>query len=72
MNPLSLFPLLAVAFGLLAAWQFARLRRFGPAVRTWLLLALIFGAVSLWLHRESGREVAQGEPAVRLGTAGPG
>jgi hypothetical protein len=50
MNPLWLFPLLALAFGLAAAARVLRRRRFYPAARTWALLALVFAAVSVWLR----------------------
>jgi hypothetical protein len=50
-DPKNLFPLIALAFALAAGW---RLRRVGakrdPAARTWLLMAAIFGFVSVWLH----------------------
>jgi hypothetical protein len=50
-EPRNLFPLLALVFALAAGW---RLLRSGgkpnPAGRTWLLMAVIFGAVSLWLR----------------------
>ena len=49
-EPRNLFPLIALAFALAAGW---RLLRSGgkpvPAARTWLLMAVIFGLVSLWL-----------------------
>jgi hypothetical protein len=48
MNAVWWFPLLALAFGLAAAWRAVRSRRFDPAARTWALLAVVFGAVSLW------------------------
>lgn len=51
MDPRWLFPALAVLFVVLALGQ--RLRRGGHsngAARTWLLLALIFGAVAAWLN----------------------
>lgn len=54
MDPRQLFPVLAAVFLLLAL--VSGLRR-GPgrgflqgAARTWLLLALVFGAVSAWLR----------------------
>jgi hypothetical protein len=50
MDPKWLFPVLAIGFAAVAALRFARERRFGPAVRTWLILALSFAAVSAWLH----------------------
>ena len=50
MNPKWLFPVLAIFFVAVGAWRFARERRFGPAVRTWVILAFRFAAVSAWLH----------------------
>ena len=50
MDPGWLFPLLAVFFATVAAVRFVRERRFGPTVRTWLILAAMFAAVSAWLH----------------------
>ena len=50
MDPKWLFPVLAIVFAVVAALRFARDRRVGPAVRTWLILALSFAAVSAWLH----------------------
>lgn len=50
MDPRWLFPLLAIGFAVIAAMRCARDRRIGPAARSWLILALVFGAVSLWLH----------------------
>jgi hypothetical protein len=42
--------LLAAAFFAAALWRFSREGfKLGPASRTWLLVALIFGAVSIWL-----------------------
>ncbi len=47
MDPRWLFPLIAVVLAVLAL----RARgRPGGAARTWGLMALIFGAVSAWLH----------------------
>lgn len=46
-----MWPLLALAFGLLAAWQGWRQGHGRGAPRAWGLLAVIFAAVSLWLHR---------------------
>ena len=50
MDPKWLFPLLAIVFTAVAALRFLREREFGPAVRTWLVLATMFAAVSAWLH----------------------
>ncbi|WP_168191002.1 hypothetical protein [Pseudomonas sp. PIC25] len=51
-EPKNLFPLIALFFALAAAWQL--LRSGGgwrdPATRTWLLMAVIFGSVSLVLR----------------------
>jgi hypothetical protein len=49
MDPRWLFPLLAAGFLVAALLRALRVRRFDPAVRTWGLLALVFGAVSAWL-----------------------
>ena len=50
MNPVWLFPLLALGFALAAGWRWSRTRRWQGAVQTWSLMALIFGAVALWLR----------------------
>jgi hypothetical protein len=50
MDPRWIFPMLAIVFAALAALRFARERRFGPAVRTWVILAVSFAAVSAWVH----------------------
>ncbi len=55
MNPLWLFPLLALGFALAGALRWARGGSARVGARSWLLLALIFGAVSLWLHFGPGR-----------------
>jgi hypothetical protein len=45
-----IFSVLAVVFLLAALWRLARNGfRFSIASRTWLLIGLIFGAVSGWL-----------------------
>lgn len=49
MDPHWLFPLLALGFLVAALVRLARVKRLDPAVRTWGLLALVFGAVSAWL-----------------------
>ncbi len=50
MDPRWLFPLLALAFALAAAWRWMRTRQWRGAVQTWALMAVIFGAVSVWLR----------------------
>lgn len=50
MDPRWLFPVLAAVFAVAAALRFAREKQFVPAVRTWALMAVIFAAVSIWLH----------------------
>jgi hypothetical protein len=50
-EPKNLFPLLALCFALAAAWRLLRSRgKRDPAARTWLLMAAIFGVVSLLLR----------------------
>lgn len=49
-SPLQLFPLLAGLFALLAGYELLRRDGRRARARTWLLLALIFGAVSVGLH----------------------
>jgi hypothetical protein len=50
LNAHSILPLVAAVFLIAAASRFLRDgRRFGPAVRTRLLVALIFAAVSAFL-----------------------
>jgi hypothetical protein len=39
---------LSVVFLVAAAVRVARERAVGPAARTWLIIGMIFGAVSLW------------------------
>ncbi|WP_199873350.1 hypothetical protein [Ideonella sp. A 288] len=51
MNPRWIFPVLALAFALMALWRTLRNGRLDPASRTWFTVALIFSAVSYWLHR---------------------
>lgn len=49
--PRDLFAVLAVVFAIAAGWRWLRSGMRGwPAVRTWLIIALIFGAVALWLR----------------------
>lgn len=50
MDPPSLFPWLALAFFALGLAQWMRTRRWRGAAGTWLTLAVIFGAVTLWLR----------------------
>lgn len=54
MNPLWLFPLLAIMFALAATWRAWRHGGLEPASKTWLLLALVFSAVSIWLRVKPG------------------
>jgi D-alanyl-lipoteichoic acid acyltransferase DltB (MBOAT superfamily) len=45
-----ILPLLAAAFLLAALWRLSRDGfKFGPASRTWLTIAVLFGVVSGWL-----------------------
>ena len=45
-----ILPLLAIVFLLAALWRLSREGlKLGPASRTWLLIALFFGAASGWL-----------------------
>jgi hypothetical protein len=53
MNPRLLFPWLALLFLVLALWRAWRRGPRDPALRTWALLALVFGAVSVWLRLEA-------------------
>lgn len=53
MDPKWLFPVLAIVFAVAAVVRFMRERQLGPAVRTWLILATMFAAVSAWLHTMS-------------------
>ena len=51
---------LASAFLVAALWRIFREGfKLGPASRTWLLIALIFGAVSAWLWSSGGKPVFQ-------------
>jgi hypothetical protein len=52
-DPRRLFPVLAIAFAVVAAIRFMHERQFGPAVRTWVMLAAVFAAVSAWMHSMS-------------------
>lgn len=50
-EPKNLFPLIALCFALAAVWRLLRSRgTLDPAARTWLLMAAIFGVVSLLLR----------------------
>ena len=53
-DPVNTFPVLATAFGMLAAWRYARNRQWRGMAATWLLLALCFGGVALWLRLVRG------------------
>jgi hypothetical protein len=44
----SILGCLSVVFLVLAIVRTAREGRLGPAARTWLIIGMIFGAVSLW------------------------
>lgn len=50
MEPRWLFPVLALAFGLAGLWRVVRNGRRDVAGRTWLLMAVFFGLVSIWLR----------------------
>ncbi|MDE2161465.1 MAG: hypothetical protein KGJ30_21370 [Burkholderiales bacterium] len=50
MSPRALFPWLALLFAALALASRLRGARWRGATATWLILALIFGAVALWLR----------------------
>jgi hypothetical protein len=47
--------ILAIVFLLLGLVRAAREGRIGPAARTWLVIGLMFGAVSLWLRLTGAR-----------------
>jgi hypothetical protein len=49
-SPLHLFPWLAGLFLLATVYEILRRDGRKARVRTWLLLALSFGAVSVWLR----------------------
>lgn len=51
MNPVWLFPLLAVVFAVAALLKRWRSGAWQGAAATWLLMALIFGGVGIWLNR---------------------
>jgi len=50
MNPALLFPWIAAAFAVAGLWRWWRSGRLAGAPSTWLLMALIFGAVAAWLR----------------------
>jgi hypothetical protein len=50
MDPLRLFPWLALLFAVLGVRDGLRKGHWRGAARTWLLLALIFACVSAWLR----------------------
>lgn len=50
-----ILPVLAIVFLLAALWRLSREGlKLGPSSRTWLLIALLFGAVSAWLWWNGG------------------
>jgi hypothetical protein len=49
MQPVSLFPWIALAFACASLWSWRRQRSFSGAARTWGLMALIFALVWAWL-----------------------
>ena len=50
-EPRILFPVIALVFVLLAVARWLRARgKADSAVRTWFLMAVIFGVVSWWLN----------------------
>lgn len=51
MEPRWLMPVLAALFAAMALRQWLRSGPRHPALRTWVLLALIFAGVSMLLHR---------------------
>ncbi len=53
-DPANTFPVLAAGFGMLAAWRYMRTRQWRGAAATWLLLALCFGGVAVWLRLVRG------------------
>lgn len=50
MNPAWLFPLLALAFAAAALLKRRRSGAWRGAAATWMLMALLFGGVGLWLN----------------------
>jgi hypothetical protein len=53
MTAQRILAVMAVIFLLMAGLRAWRDGRLGPAARTWLLVGLIFAAVSLWLWRRT-------------------
>ena len=54
MDPRGLFPLLSAAFMVFALVRGLRTRQWrDAAITTWFVLSFIFGAVTLWLHRQA-------------------
>lgn len=49
MDLATIFAVLAAGFCCLAGWRYARTRQWRGATATWLLLALWFAGVALWL-----------------------
>lgn len=54
MAPQQTFLILAAVFAILACTRLIRHRGMSPAAKTWLLLAVIFGAVGAWLNFIAG------------------
>lgn len=50
MNPQTLFPWIAGALAAAGLWRWWRSGQFRGAASTWLFMALIFAAVSIWLR----------------------
>ena len=50
MDPIWLFPLLSAGFAAAAILRGLRSRRWHGAGLTWALMAVIFGAVAVWLR----------------------
>ena len=54
LEPRNLFPLLALIFGVVGLGRLLRAGvKLDPAARTWLLMAVIFALVSIWLRDPS-------------------
>lgn len=54
LEPRNLFPLLALIFGVVGLGRLLRAGgKLDPAARTWLLMAVIFVLVSIWLRNPS-------------------
>lgn len=54
MDPRLLFPWLALAFAVAAAWRFWRTGRWRGAPLTWAVMAAIFAGVAGWLRHAGG------------------